>query len=746
MAPILCAIAVLLAYFGAPGNAFVLDDWHGITENPAVRSLDNIPSYFRDANTMSVLKTNVDYRPILQTTYAINYNLSGYDVAGPHTDTWHWTNILIHFVVSWSIFLLGRRLFGSLGLAPIPGLPGPIADACILAAAVLFAVHPITAACVNYISARSSSLTTMFVLLSLLCYLRGLARPHRWWRFVCSGIFFILAMLTKVEAISLLAALFLAEALLNPASRGRPWSRKWNDWRPYARFIPFVILGLILVFIWNRQTGLVNSSTRAGVGVTSGDYLLTQFRAWWYYIAQIFAPTNLIADYPTYPLSKVDAFWKGEEMRVVLALAGWVLVGFLALATLRRAPVVAFLIICFFAYLSPHSSIIPFAEPVNEHRPYLADTCVFLLFAIAAGLLLNRFAPHPRSVLIAIGIVLFIPLTLLARDRTKIWHDGETLWGDNVRKTPDSARVHNNYGLELMKKGRAAEAETHYREAIRLSPSYHPALSNLGIALAKRGDYLGALAAHNAAVAAAPLLDQPYHWRALFKVELRDIPGAAADFQKAVELSSSPNRDLPGAAECLLRLGKTAEAQAMIDRGHDTDKTPDAADFEAQRAPMRTLLGPTDADSVTIEADKLRDAARWFEAEWRYREALRIDPASIPNHINIGIALAQQGNNPVAQQWFDYAVKLQPGSDLPLYWRGRFFASIQNWDAALADFRAAQNLGSSPVRDHAALIETLVAANRSAEAAAEIAKVDASIAAAVETERTGFRVRVFKAK
>lgn len=742
IAPLLIAIAVLLSYSGAPGNAFALDDWHGITDNPSVRDLDKIPSYFRDAKTMSILSTNIDYRPILQVTYAINYNLTKYDVTGPHTDSWHWTNILIHMMVSWSIFLLGRRLFGSLGLAPIPGLPAPIADACILAAAILFAAHPISAACVNYISARSSSLTTMFVMFSLHFYLRGLARPHRWWRFACSGLLFALAMLTKVEAISVLAAFFLAEVLLNPANRGRSIAERATDWRPYARFVPMVVLGVSLVLLWKNKTGLTESSTRAGVGVTSGDYLFTQFRAWWYYIAQIFAPINLIADYPTYPLSNAKAFWQGHEHGVLLALAGWVLVGFLALATLRRAPVVSFLIVCFFAYLSPHSSVIPFAEPVNEHRPYLADTCVFLLLAIAAGMLLARFTLRPRSVLAAASVILLIPLTLLARDRTKVWLDDETLWGDNVKKTPDSTRVQMNYGLALMRKGKDVEAEARFREAIRLAPNYHYAWSNLGIILAKKGDYTGALAAHASAINTAGNLDQPWYWRARCRAELRDIPGAAADFQTAISKASSPYRELAGAAECLLRLGKSAEAQALIDRGQSIDPK----DFDLQRAQMRALLGPTDANTITIEADKLRDDGKWFQAEWRYREALRIDATNVPNHINMGIVLAHQGNAKVAQEWFDYAAKLQPNSDVPLYWRGRFHASLGNWDAALADFRGAQSFGPNPIRDYAAIIETLTAAGRGADAAIELGKIDPAQAVALEAERTAFRARVFKAK
>ena len=106
---VLCTLAVALAYGNSLHNEFALDDAHTIESNAWVRSLTHVPRYFVDASTFSTLRTNVDYRPLLQTTYAVNYAISGYDVR-----SWRLVNLALHLVVSLSVFFLGRRLVAQL--------------------------------------------------------------------------------------------------------------------------------------------------------------------------------------------------------------------------------------------------------------------------------------------------------------------------------------------------------------------------------------------------------------------------------------------------------------------------------------------------------------------------------------------------------------------------------------------------------------------------------------------------------
>src|SRR5260221_553101 len=87
------AVCILLvaAYANHFQNGFHFDDSHAIVENVFVRDLRYIPRYFVDATTFSVLPLNQAYRPVLQTTLAIDYRIGGgYRPLAFQVDTFVW--------------------------------------------------------------------------------------------------------------------------------------------------------------------------------------------------------------------------------------------------------------------------------------------------------------------------------------------------------------------------------------------------------------------------------------------------------------------------------------------------------------------------------------------------------------------------------------------------------------------------------------------------------------------------------
>src|SRR5438309_10168325 len=91
----LLAIGIGLAYAGSLGVGFYFDATSGITNNPAIRSLRNIPSFFTDPYAIWSEHTQVDVRPVLLITYAVNYAISG---LAPWS--WHVLDLMPHFRAS----------------------------------------------------------------------------------------------------------------------------------------------------------------------------------------------------------------------------------------------------------------------------------------------------------------------------------------------------------------------------------------------------------------------------------------------------------------------------------------------------------------------------------------------------------------------------------------------------------------------------------------------------------------------
>ena len=108
----LCAAGVLAlvlaAYANHFGNAFHFDDHHSVVDNPALRDIRNIPRFFTDATTFSILPSNQSYRPALQTTLAIDYWIAGgYEPEVFQSDSFGW--FLLQLAGMFGLFLCVLR-------------------------------------------------------------------------------------------------------------------------------------------------------------------------------------------------------------------------------------------------------------------------------------------------------------------------------------------------------------------------------------------------------------------------------------------------------------------------------------------------------------------------------------------------------------------------------------------------------------------------------------------------------------
>ncbi len=66
-------LAVCLVYSNSLANGFHFDDFHTVTDNPAVRSVRNLRRIFTDTTAFSVLPANQTYRPVVTASLALDY-------------------------------------------------------------------------------------------------------------------------------------------------------------------------------------------------------------------------------------------------------------------------------------------------------------------------------------------------------------------------------------------------------------------------------------------------------------------------------------------------------------------------------------------------------------------------------------------------------------------------------------------------------------------------------------------------
>src|SRR5439155_3033229 len=157
-----CAVVLLatvLAYANHFHNGFHFDDFHTVQNNPAIRSLSNIPSFFKDGWTFSVLPSNASYRPLVTTTLAIDYWLSG-----GLDPFWFHVPTFILFLLQLTLTFL---LFASISRQ---SRPAQQAGWLALFATGWYGLHPASAETVNYVVQRADLHAALGVVASLAIY------------------------------------------------------------------------------------------------------------------------------------------------------------------------------------------------------------------------------------------------------------------------------------------------------------------------------------------------------------------------------------------------------------------------------------------------------------------------------------------------------------------------------------------------------------------------------------------------
>lgn len=460
IALLLVLMAVIVTYLNHFNNGFQFDDHHTVSENLFIRDLKFIPKYFTDSSTFSILPPNQSYRPIVTLSLAVDYWLGG----GLVPFYFHITTFVTFLVQLVLMYLLMRRLFS-------------LADDSnerrnewlALIATAIYGLHPVCAETVNYIIQRADIQSTLGVVASMYLYVCMPASR----RFAIYLIPAIIGMFAKPPAVMIVPILFVYDLLFEQSWEPRRVLSGENAKklvRSLARCMPAMIVSVSFYLLQKKLSP--NFSTGTG---ESFRYIITQPAIALRYFKSFFLPTDLSID-ADFPL-----FSEIFEARTLIGFGFIVALLFIVLrsARSRREYPIALGVGWFLFALLP-TSLIPLAEPMNDHRMFFP----FVGLTMAVTWWIGR--PVFRSPLrLRLGVLLCLAwLTLFAfwtRERNTIWGDSEALWREAAEKGPRNGRAQMNYGLALMTRGDYVGALNFYNRALQLNPNYHTLQINLGI-------------------------------------------------------------------------------------------------------------------------------------------------------------------------------------------------------------------------------------------------------------------------
>jgi Tfp pilus assembly protein PilF len=483
---LLITVLLLIFYSNSFTADWHYDDFHHIKENINIRKLSNISLFFKDPTTFSRNPNSRMYRPLLMTTYAINYQISlmtsrdGYNVIGYHV-----VNFLFHLISALAIFFI--VLFFFRRKIVVPGL-NPALPA--LFAGLLFGLNTINTETVVYLSSRSSGMATAFVLLSFFLYLKAGEKTKVHWGLMAGSVFLYgCGLLSKEIAITLPAMLLLYELLLNGSvwqgtAMGTSLSRLTVRLAPHGS----LSLGYLLLRRVILDENLAARIIAKGAGPATPHFtsqLATQARAWVYYFREFLWPMGLSIDKPfRISLKFSEPVVVASVVIILVIVAGAVVVR-------KRHPAFTFGVLWFFIALLP-TSLFRLNVPINDHRLYLSGFGAVLAFTWVAARLYMRFkadSPRHLTVFTTVCLATLLLMGLSTFKRNSAFATEETMWRDVILKDSKSIRGYNNLGIYYEQQGELDKAIRFYSKTVSLAPMFPNPYINLGNVYHKKKDY-----------------------------------------------------------------------------------------------------------------------------------------------------------------------------------------------------------------------------------------------------------------
>ncbi len=488
-------------------------------------------------NMFTHVQVNGSYNPLVQLSWAIDYQLYGNNPMGFHV-----TNLICHLMITFWIYWFTKELSSNLWIAVIVG--------------VLFGIHPVQVEVVAWISARKDLICYLFfvpAMISWLYYLRSSARRTKYYTF--AFFMFVGALMSKGVAVTLPLVLLLID-----------WKEGRRDYQSMVlEKLPFwvlsILIGIVAIVaqpesIVGQRLELLSFSQRIYLALYEiGIY------SW-----HLVAPIKLSAYYP-FPFSP-----SGSMPINIYIIALVVVVCLGALLKLVKAETVRFGLLFFLINVLLVLQLIPFGQAFMADRYlYLSSFGIFLIIGYVIVQILARFSEISLYKWIVVGAIFvgFLGIGISTKLRIVVWENGYTLWTDVIKKYPDfligymnradyfrsqnqlesawkdyelavSKRfehpgLYNDIGMMLQEGEQFDAANEAYTRALQIDSTYSRAYLNRGINAMGKGDTLLALNDFNMFIRLDSRQSLGYVNRGVLFESQKKYLEAINDYNKALE-------------------------------------------------------------------------------------------------------------------------------------------------------------------------------------------------------------------
>jgi len=534
---IILALIGFVVHLPSLQGQLVWDDSFLVRDNPFIKSPLFIFEAFRHYLFLDFYSAH--YRPVQNLSFIADYFVWNGNLYG-----FHLTNLLLHIASGLLLYLLLGKLFSSLRGVEADNGNSSARSLGAFFVALLWIVHPVHSAAVDYISGRADSLAFFFACAGWLLFIRArksilLAARTALYSFAAlSG---LLALCSRE-----IAFVWILLFLLHLTFFEKGLSRR-------AFFITVLCnIGLLGIYAGLRTLPEVLVSTTPSQGWPASMRAVLMLRSLGDYARLMVFPVNLHMERsvlaPENYLSHDQ--WRHSAGVEYLSILGLAFLGALIYGAFRAGPSRGLRIFgasWFLLGYLPISNLIELNATVAEHWLYLPSVG-FLIFAI--GCVLDLPVRY-RGVLAGCACSAVVALGVSSTIRSSDWLTDEIYYRRTLAAGGRSSRVLANLGQACANRGEYAKAEAILRNVLRLSADYPIARRNLAEVLLREGHKKEAeeLLTSTTKAAERTRKEYPLTWVAVLSLALSHH--REKDDTKALAIAEKARHDYPGVWEII---------------------------------------------------------------------------------------------------------------------------------------------------------------------------------------------------
>jgi len=550
---LLISLLSVLAYANSLGGDFVFDDAEQIVDNQNIRSWENLSKAFtthvwefreRPGN-LDVPPPLPYYRPLFTIMLTTEFHLFGLWPQG-----WHLVSLLLHILCAIGVFYVILLMSGRGLLA--------------LLSAILFAVHPVHAESVSWISGMTDPLFGGFFLGSFYFFIKSHSSVDALEKrraFVWSLVLFVISAFAKETALGLILLVFAFELT---GSEFKGLRRLTESAKPA---LPYLVVALVYLIPRYLVLGDAMWKNPQAPNRPLTYTLLTLPFVVCSYLIHLLWPVGLSVTYDTHFITNMAS--------PGFILPSVVLMVFAAALFIRRRRIsreVWRALLLIFVPLLPVLNLGQVSREeylVFDHYLYISVAGLGYLAALGIeelGAFQSKQSsatiaglPRPK---VAIGLFAVVALvsTAFAGRANRPWADSYSLWSNVARVRPNYWAAHYNVGLALLNAKRFDEARESLVRAAELSPDEPNVADALGRAYDGLNDTPDAIASFKRAIEIDPKMFESYNNLGTVYFKSGDYRSAEANFAVAILLRPQASATRFNLGLCYSREGRYANA------------------------------------------------------------------------------------------------------------------------------------------------------------------------------------------